>query len=410
MAESISEGRRRAENGESDRRKQPLGDPVLGLASASASESDDSASESTNSDKELSAVGRGPDLRRFLALAVVTVFGFAVLMALGWIDRSLPLAEPTTVETGLEVTELIPDAVSDPSGPGAEPSGSPGLELDRSSVAELADELASRGWPGLAMTASGSVLTISGDMAGEAERAEVLAVARGRFGEAEIVDRLMVASGDPAQVRVEVSQATLLVEGTVPNRLLVEELLARAGALYVPEQIFTRLEVDRAVRAPVTITVAGTVTDPVLFERVAGMFSGIVGTNPVLTDDLVLGQPDDLEVVLNDLEPILFASGSAVILSESAAVLALVVSFLTANPNVVVEIGGHVDSEGSDETNRSLSLDRADAVRTELIARGVTNELVAHGFGASRRRAATDGTPDSESADHRVEFRILNSQ
>lgn len=404
MAESISEGRRRAEDGESDHREQPLDN----LTSEAAPTSDADDSEAVDSAQELSATGHGADQSRLPAFALATVLVFAVLMALGWIDWSLPLAESTAAEAGVDVVESIPDSFSDPTGPSRDPSGSSGLELDPSSVAALADELAIKGWPGLALTASGSVLTISGDVANEVERAEVLAIARRRLVAPEIFDRLTVGPGVPAQVRVEVSQATMLVEGAVPNPLLVEELLARAAALYASDQIFTRLSVDRAVGVPVTITVTGTVTDPVLFDRLTDMFSGIVGMDPVRTDDFVLGEPAELEVVLNDMEPIRFASGSAVILSESAVVLGLVVNFLTANPNVVVEIGGHVDSEGSDAANRALSQDRADAVRTELTARGVTNELVAHGFGASRLQPDTDTRPETDGVNRRIEFRLLS--
>ena len=60
---------------------------------------------------------------------------------------------------------------------------------------------------------------------------------------------------------------------------------------------------------------------------------------------------------------------------------------LKDNPTMVVEIGGHTDSRGSDESNMTLGMNRAKAVTDSLIARGIAKErLVPKGYGETEPR------------------------
>ena len=78
-------------------------------------------------------------------------------------------------------------------------------------------------------------------------------------------------------------------------------------------------------------------------------------------------------------------------------------------PTLVIEIGGHTDALGSDEYNRSLSDDRANAVRTYLLEHGIAEERVtAVGYGESVP-VDTNETEEGRAQNRRVEFKILSN-
>lgn len=107
-----------------------------------------------------------------------------------------------------------------------------------------------------------------------------------------------------------------------------------------------------------------------------------------------------------DLAPITFEVGSAVITAEGQAELARAVEYLTANP-VAVEIGGHTDSDGSDDANQALSEERAQAVVDYLVAGGVDGSLLtAVGYGESLP-IADNATDEGKAQNRRIEFSIL---
>ncbi len=107
-----------------------------------------------------------------------------------------------------------------------------------------------------------------------------------------------------------------------------------------------------------------------------------------------------------DLDPITFAVNSAEITAEGQAVLANAVEFMTTNPEVAVEIGGHTDSDGSDATNEALSQSRADSVKAFLEANGVDGDrMTTKGYGESVPKVAND-TPENKAINRRIEFTI----
>jgi outer membrane protein OmpA-like peptidoglycan-associated protein len=107
-------------------------------------------------------------------------------------------------------------------------------------------------------------------------------------------------------------------------------------------------------------------------------------------------------------EQVQFETGTAAIRPESAAILGEVVRVLGAHPEIEhVEIQGHTDTTGSAELNRTLSEERASAVRSWLVAHGVAEErLVARGYGPDRP-IADNASEAGRSQNRRVEFHVL---
>ena len=105
---------------------------------------------------------------------------------------------------------------------------------------------------------------------------------------------------------------------------------------------------------------------------------------------------------------LIFASGSAQIESEYFALLRKVQDAIRAFPNSKVVVEGHTDSFGSDETNLTLSRDRAEAVRKYLLAnmRDLSPDDVEFvGFGESRP-VANNETVEGRAKNRRIDLVI----
>lgn len=99
-----------------------------------------------------------------------------------------------------------------------------------------------------------------------------------------------------------------------------------------------------------------------------------------------------------------FPVGQSTLSDSERRNLDAVADYMKAHPAVSLRIEGHTDNTGPDELNRTLSQERADAVRQYLIQQGIENSrLVAKGYGPDRPIASND-TPEGRSANRRVEF------
>jgi OOP family OmpA-OmpF porin len=103
---------------------------------------------------------------------------------------------------------------------------------------------------------------------------------------------------------------------------------------------------------------------------------------------------------------IVFASGKAVLLKESAAALDELATDLNACPKVIVNVEGHTDADGDADANLALSVARAEAVVDQLIARGISaDRLYAVGYGESLPIASND-TKAGKQANRRIAFTL----
>lgn len=106
---------------------------------------------------------------------------------------------------------------------------------------------------------------------------------------------------------------------------------------------------------------------------------------------------------------ILFNSGSTKLLDSSSEPLDRLAGFFKACANVEIHIEGHTDSDGPENTNLALSVARAEAVVSELIARGVSeSRLYAIGYGESKP-IADNKTRAGKAQNRRIAFEILET-
>ncbi len=107
------------------------------------------------------------------------------------------------------------------------------------------------------------------------------------------------------------------------------------------------------------------------------------------------------------LKNIFFETGSFGLKNESQVELNKLVEFLSKNPTLVIEIGGHTDNVGNDQANMLLSENRAKSVVDFLVAKGiVTNRLQAKGYGETIPKG-DNTTEKGREENRRTEFRIV---
>ena len=194
----------------------------------------------------------------------------------------------------------------------------------------------------------------------------------------------MVQAGLPT-VKVRVVDWTVILEGRVATSELKEaaERVAFAQANVISVQ--NRLYVPPPIVDSVTTTTApdlpAALADLVLQSRLSA-----VAAHP----------------------PIQFESGGDRITLESVPTLDRLAAFLAFEPTIRVQIIGHTDSdEKVPGDNLRLSAIRAEAVRTQLLARGVEpDRLVTLGLGHTDP-IADNITKTGKAANRRIEFLLL---
>jgi len=108
------------------------------------------------------------------------------------------------------------------------------------------------------------------------------------------------------------------------------------------------------------------------------------------------------------LQGVMFDTGNAEIKSVSNAVIDNIVLILKKNPLLKIEIGGHTDSKGSKNYNKRLSENRAKAVKSYFVSKGIeSSRLTAKGFWFSQPAASND-TPEGRALNRRVQLNPMH--
>ncbi|MBL7814428.1 MAG: OmpA family protein [Saprospiraceae bacterium] len=131
-------------------------------------------------------------------------------------------------------------------------------------------------------------------------------------------------------------------------------------------------------------------------------------TAPALTSEV----PDNnklKEGSIIKIEKLQFAPNSSEIEKESFSSLDAIYTLLAANPNMVVEIGGHTNLIIEEGLSLRLSLNRAKAVADYLVGKGIDKKrLVAKGYGRNHP-IENNTTQAANKVNQRVEIKILST-
>ncbi|NVK14196.1 MAG: OmpA family protein [Rhodobacteraceae bacterium] len=168
--------------------------------------------------------------------------------------------------------------------------------------------------------------------------------------------------------------------------------------------------------AGVTITPVGLVSMDLMFER------GGAGSASVPAGTVTAGASAALEAsgdfsreactgrfeILSQGRSVNFAPATARLDANSRDFLNSLSDIIRRCPGMVVEVGGHTDSQGKAAWNMTLSEKRAAAVNQYLQQKGIPAErLVAVGYGETAPLVSND-TAQNRAKNRRIEFKVLN--
>ncbi|MEM8869926.1 MAG: OmpA family protein [Pseudomonadota bacterium] len=118
----------------------------------------------------------------------------------------------------------------------------------------------------------------------------------------------------------------------------------------------------------------------------------------------IVNTGSELIVVLP--EAITFDIESAVVRSNSRQNILAIANNLQQYPNSQVRVVGHTDNTGTRQFNRTLSINRANAVRDVLLQGGVSGSRIRTVGRGENVPTATNATPEGRQANRRVEIII----
>ncbi len=108
-----------------------------------------------------------------------------------------------------------------------------------------------------------------------------------------------------------------------------------------------------------------------------------------------------------ELKNVFFETAKFDLKPESRVELDKLVTFLTQNKSLRIELDGHTDNVGDKKSNQLLSQNRAKAVYDYLIAHGIDAKRLAYkGFGDTKPKVKND-TDENRAINRRTEFKVI---
>lgn len=120
-----------------------------------------------------------------------------------------------------------------------------------------------------------------------------------------------------------------------------------------------------------------------MFESRQYDISNTILKDEVFKDDIYL-RPLKKGGIMQ-LNNIYFDTDSSIPLQSSTTELQLILTFLQTNPDVIIEVAGHTDNTGDKIHNQKLSKNRAIAISTYLLSKGIpASRVVSTGYGDTK--------------------------
>ena len=244
--------------------------------------------------------------------------------------------------------------------------------------------------PSLSFQNNGGKVTVNGTLPTVADKGGVLGAIAGVYGQENVVAKIDVNPAAGPATWLE--RLKVLIPDTKADGLKFafngDKLKLDTSALDPGK----RAQISRAFQAGL-----GNV-------EIEGLFDEGTQALSTLAPD---ASAADLTAALNKTT-LNFETGLATLTRSSEGILDIAATAIkNSNQEVKVEIGGHTDSQGNAATNQQLSEQRAEAVRTALVKRGVPEaKLVARGFG-SNQPMGDNSTEEGRKANRRIQYAAM---
>jgi outer membrane protein OmpA-like peptidoglycan-associated protein/uncharacterized protein YegL len=108
------------------------------------------------------------------------------------------------------------------------------------------------------------------------------------------------------------------------------------------------------------------------------------------------------------LNNVFFETASAELLHISKTELTRLIEFLSENKNTTIEIHGHTDDVGSNESNLNLSKLRAEKVKLYLENKGIAKNRIAIKYFGETKPIANNDSYNGKKQNRRVEIKLVN--
>ena len=102
-----------------------------------------------------------------------------------------------------------------------------------------------------------------------------------------------------------------------------------------------------------------------------------------------------------------FVKGKATILSKSRAALKYIYDRMITYPTMEILIEGHTDNVGDEEALLDLSLQRAEAIRSYLLHKGISEERMQVAGRGATRALFQNSTESGREKNRRVEITMI---
>ncbi len=227
----------------------------------------------------------------------------------------------------------------------------------------------------------------------------------------------------------------VLVSGTVPDEASKAAMLARVRELYGAERVVDQIAIGNVALPPNwqshvhkliapnlkliskgqlkvdgnNVSVQGEVANEAQRQQIAGDIAASLNPTYIVKNALRVSAAEqnllDATLARRIIE---FDSGQATIRPSGMRILDDMAAALLKVKGKKVEVIGHTDSTGLRESNLSLSLARAEAVRTYLSLKAVDAAMISVSGQGPDRPVADNASADGRARNRRIEFRVAD--
>ncbi len=237
----------------------------------------------------------------------------------------------------------------------------------------------------LIIARDGPRLRIAGDVATRSDRADLVAAGSRVYGIADVVDATRFASGAPDGFQEAARLSLTALSGLTGGSVTIEGTEARLDGFVTRDDVGQRQVDVLGDRLPDGYSLDATIVTRQLPQPLPAQPCSDLVQRHLAAGRLEFEANEDLS-------------------DESLVVLDRVAETMVRCRPLLVEIGVHSDSRGSQATNRRLTQARAERIVEYLVDAGVRRErLTAQGFGETEPIADND-TEAGRAANRRVAF------